>query len=273
MVYKRLVFTLLYEDGNYKLSRNFRLQKVGGLDWIRANYNFAAISFSIDELIVLNVAREDTDFDSFASDVRRLSKECFVPLAAGGGVKSLDDAYKLFGANVDRLVVNTALVKAPSLVSLLVRSFGSQAIIGSVDCRKRDGEYYAYVNRGVESSESTVGEAVRVAEDLGVGEIYLTSMDRDGTGVGYDEELIESVGTTTRLPFIVSGGVGKYQHFVEGLKYEHVRAVSTANIYNFVVDGLTKSRAYIESSGIKLARWDHDLGHLHGYFRAKSVGE
>src|SRR2546425_11322931 len=115
MVKNRLLFTLLMHNGTYMLSRNFRLQAVGDLDWIKECYDFDAIAYSIDELVVLNVTRGDKNVESFAEHVSELVKNCMVPIACGGGIRSMEGAFRFLGSGAGQLGVNTALVKQPGL--------------------------------------------------------------------------------------------------------------------------------------------------------------
>jgi cyclase len=249
------------------LSRNFRIQTVGDLDWLKEYYNFNAIAFSIDELVVLNVERKHKNIENFSSNLIQLSKNCFLPISAGGGIRSFEDAYKLLNSGVDKLVVNTPITEQPELVSELARTFGNQCIIASIDCKKEQNNYYVYNQDGLKNTGLTIEEVLKKAEDLGVGEIYLTSIERDGTGQGLDMDLIRRAGRMTKLPIIVSGGIGKYEHFVECIQEGY--AVTTANIYNFIVDGLIKARQYIQKQGIELATWDYNLQSLQDYFKKK----
>jgi len=264
MLKNRLVFTLLYNDGNYMLSRNFRLQRVGNLDWLKSAYHFDAIAFSIDELVVLNVEREIKNTDAFVKHVTQLSKECFMPIAAGGGIRSLADGYSLMHAGADKLVVNSIIFDDPRVVGQLVRTFGSQAVVASIDCKKDGVLYKVYKHNGNVDSGMSILDAVRHVEKLGVGEIYLTSIDRDGTGQGYDMNLIKIVSSQTRLPVIAAGGIGKYEHFLEGMEKCGITATATANIYNFLVDGLKKAREYLKRNSVQLATWDYDVEYLRG---------
>jgi imidazole glycerol-phosphate synthase subunit HisF len=263
MVKNRLIFTLLHNKGNYILSRNFCLQKVGNLKWLRKNYNSDAIAFSIDELVVLNVEKAEKNTDKFLKNLIQLSRNIFLPIAAGGGIRSIEDAYKFFGAGADKLVVNTAIMEQPDFVRLLSEIFGSQSVVASVDCKKEGNSYRTYIRGGSVNTNLTPEEMIKRAEDLGAGEIYLTSIDRDGTGEGYDIKLLSAATAVTRLPVIASGGAGMYEHFVEGVKKGGVAAVSTANLFNFLVDGLTKTREFIQKEGIELATWDYHLEKLY----------
>ncbi len=269
MLKNRLIFTLVYNNGSYMLSRNFRIQTVGDLEWLKENYNFNAIAFSIDELIVLNVERKHKNIDDFSNHLIQLSKNCFLPISAGGGIRSLDDAYKLLNSGVDKLIVNTPIIEQPDLVSELARTFGRQCIIASIDCKKEQNDYSVYIEDGTKNTNLSMDEVLKKAENLGAGEIYLTSIERDGTGQGLDMELIRRAGHLTKLPIIASGGVGKYEHFVECIKEGY--AVATANIYNFIVDGLIKARQFIQKQDIELATWDYNLENLHNYFNKNNL--
>ena len=135
MVKKRLIFTLLWQNGHYCLSRNFKLQKAGGLEWIQKHYNFQVIAFSIDELVVLNTTRGDKAMPLFADHLSRLTRGVFCPLAVGGGIRSLDDAALLLRSGADKLVVNTTLFHQPDLVRELAATYGSQCVVASIDFR------------------------------------------------------------------------------------------------------------------------------------------
>jgi len=140
---KRLIFTLLYDQGDFMLSRNFRLQKVGDLSWLKNNYDFSHISYSIDELVVLDVSRGTRDLNMFTEALRILSQGCFVPIAAGGGVNSVETAFKLLRSGADKIIVNTPLYHDSNLLRSLSEEFGQQCVVGSVD-----------INMGPENSNS-----------------------------------------------------------------------------------------------------------------------
>ena len=127
----RLCFTLLYSEGDFCLSRNFKVQKVGNLEWIKSNYEFESISRSIDELVILNIDRTGPT-DKFIDDIRKIIDGCFMPIAIGGGIRSQKDAKIFFDNGADKIVVNNALWKNPNLVNHLAELYGSQSIIGSL---------------------------------------------------------------------------------------------------------------------------------------------
>lgn len=255
MLKNRLIFTLLLQDETYMLSRNFSLQQAGDLGWIKDFYDFNAISFSIDELVVLNVDRDIRDMKSFSNNLIKLNKNCFMPIAAGGGINSLDDAFMLLDSGADKLVINSAIIANPKLVRELVKTFGSQCIIASIDYKKVGDSSEVYIMNGKNNTNLTVQKVARMAQEIGVGELYITSMDRDGTGQGFDYDTLKQLVSENRVPVIASGGAGKFEHLVEAITYAGVSAVSTANLFNFLGEGLTDARKHMQENHIELAKW------------------
>lgn len=240
------------------LSRNFNLQKVGDLKWIKEYYDFNAIAFSIDELVVLNVERGGKNIGEFAKNILELNKNCFMPVAAGGGIRSIEDARLLLNSGADKLIINTPLVKNPKLVKSLVKTFGGQCIVASIDYKKMGNKTPVFVDNGIQPTDMGVEQAVKNAQKLGCGEIYITSMDQDGTGYGYDIDILMKVAKIAKVPVIASGGVGKYIQFVDGIK-AGADAVSTANLFNFIGDSLTEARKIMSEEPIDMASWKFGL--------------
>ena len=257
MLRKRLIFTLIYCDGFFMQSRNFSLQKVGNIDWLNENYQFKKKSFSIDELIILDVSRDKKMTDNFLSVVENLAMGCFIPISVGGGIDSLQKCKLLFSKGADKLIINSALKNDKSLSQKIKLYYGSQSIIASVDVKKINGEYYVFTENGKKKSESNFKNYLLYLESIGVGEIYLNSIDRDGTGFGYDFELIQFINEKYSLPIIMAGGAGNYQHFVDALREEKIHAASTANLFNFMGDGLADARKKVISNKINLSNWEN----------------
>lgn len=252
----RLIFTLLYDSGSFMLSRNFRLQRVGDLHWLTKNYDFSRISHSIDELIVLDVSRAERDIDRFCENLRLLVRQVFVPVASGGGIDSLEQASKLLGSGADKLVVNTALHLQPGTIELLAQTFGSQCVVVSLDHRREQEGFAVYYDRGSRRSAVGLSRCIAQAVSLGAGEIYLNSMERDGTGNGFDLDAVEAMDGRLGVPLIIAGGAGNSRHLVEGISHPAVDAVATANLFNFIGDGLPLARQDMLRQGIDLPRWD-----------------
>ena len=251
---KRLIFTLLYEKGSFVLSRNFRTQKIGDINWLGRNYNFAKVASHIDELIVINVSRDPGFDDHFRSTLTELLSGVFVPMTAGGGVRNLRDAESLFVAGADKILVNYAIHHDIDFVECLAEKYGQQAVVGSLDVRVIDGAHHVFSDKGsvpepLENYQGIVGAGH-------IGEVYLNSIDRDGTGNGMDLSSLAVLGDSSPIPVILAGGASKPAHLSEAIASPAVNAVATANLLNFVGDGLRKTRVAIRNAGIDLAQWD-----------------
>ena len=257
MLKKRLIFALLWRSGKFCLSRNFKLQAAGDLSWIERNYNFKVIASAIDELIVLNVSREPTQTGVFAEQISALTHDCFVPLAAGGNIRSVEDALLLLRSGADKLVLNSPLVSDPDLIASLVRRFGRQCVVASIDYRRTAAGTEVFIDNGGTATGLSVEQAIARAEALGAGEIFLTCVDRDGTGQGYDIDTLQAAAHASGVPVIASGGVGRFEHLADWLRMPVGVAAATANIFNFLGDGLREARSHLEGDGIPLAHWDY----------------
>lgn len=256
MLKKRIIFTLLYDSGSFMLSRNFRLQRVGNLDWLLRNYNFEHIAFFIDELVVLDVTRGEGNPEEFDKTLKSIAANCFMPIAAGGSVRSLDQARRLLRSGADKIVINTPLFCHPLLVKELSQEFGQQCIVGSVDIKRElDGRFRIYTNQGTHPIEEPPQTAMQLLNEQLVGELYLNSMNQDGTGQGYDFALLEQLPPDCRIPVIMAGGVGNGVHLAQGLADPRVDAVATAHLFNFVGDGLQSARESLLNQGVDLAYW------------------
>ena len=256
MLKKRILFTLLYDAGSFMLSRNFRLQRVGSLEWLQRNYNLAHIAFYIDELIVLDVSRGQRDSDTFCETLKALTAGCFVPIAAGGGVRTVAQARQLLRSGADKIVVNTPLFEQPDLVRQLAQEFGQQCVVGSVDLKRDRAEgYRIFTAAGSRAVDQKPADALRWLDADWVGELYLNSIDRDGTGQGYDLVTLDQLPSGCSVPVILAGGVGNGAHLAVGFADPRVDAVATAHLFNFVGDGLQRAREAIVRHGGRLAVW------------------
>lgn len=255
MLRKRIIFSLIYEDGFFNQSRNFFLQKVGNIDWLEKNYKFNKIAFSLDELVVLNASKKEKNIEKFAITLNRLVDDVFIPIAAGGGIRSMEDAKILFDNGADKIVLNTILYTDKELVQKLIQKYGSQSIVASIDFKKRDDIPIVYINDGREELDTSLEDYVKYVESLNIGEIYLNSIDKNGTGFGYELEIIKNLSKDLQVPLIIAGGAGNEKHLLEGLQIEKVNAVATANLFNFVGDGLPKARAKVLQEEVNIAKW------------------
>lgn len=256
MLKKRLIFTLLYKDGFFMLSRNFRLQKIGNLEWIIENYNFSNISRYIDELCILNVSQNRDSHPQFLEVLKELSQGCFVPIAVGGGIRTYGDSRSCFTSGADKIILNSSLFEYPELVNEISRDYGQQAIVGSIDLL-RDESQELKIQQRVKGDVilHDVDTQLKTHRLLPVGEWYINSVDQDGTGQGLDLEIVDCISDYLDTPLIIAGGVGNSSHIAEGLHHHRVSGVATANLLNFVGDGLMRARNELVSSGQELATW------------------
>lgn len=265
MLKKRIIFTLLYDSGSFVLSRNFRLQRVGSLEWLQRNYNFAHIAFFIDELIILDVTRGDKNLERFCDSLKALTSGCFVPIAAGGGIRSVEDARNLLRSGADKVVINTPLFTGTDLARELVEEFGQQCVVGSVDLKRMSNSTYRVVtDKGRMLIDMDPREAMGWLKNKTIGELYLNSIDRDGTGQGYDFGVLDVLPGDLSIPVILAGGVGNGTHLSAGIRDSRVDAVATAHLFNFVGEGLQRAREALIQQGAALAIWPPlaDLGLL-----------
>jgi cyclase len=257
MLKKRLIFTLLYNQGQFVLSRNFRLQKVGNLEWLQTNYDFSKISFSIDELVVLDVTRDEHDVPAFCDTLKALTQGCFVPIAAGGGVRTLDHARALLRSGADKVVVNTALYENKGFIAELASEFGQQCVVGAMDVKRAsDGNYGVMTECGSRLLEGSARQWIEQIASQPVGELYINSIERDGTGQGYDMQMLDLLPDAMSIPVILAGGVGNSSHLAQGIADARVDATATAHLFNFVGDGLKQARRSLVTSGVDLPVWD-----------------
>jgi len=260
MLKKRLIFTLLHDSGSFMLSRNFRLQRVGNLDWLNLNYDFRRISRCIDEVVVLDVTRKDRNIKSFARVLEKFTAGISCPVSAGGGITTVSDAKLLLRSGADKVVLNTSLTETPKLVFEIAQEFGAQCIIGAIDLDNQTDGTTVVTTRN--SSKPIIDEPASVVIsricNLPIGEIYLNSVERDGTGQGYRFELLDFVPKSCNLPIIMAGGVGFASHLIAGLEEIRIDAVATAHLFNFVGDGLKNARDEVRKHGIPLPKWDYD---------------
>lgn len=254
MIKKRIIFTLLYSDGNFYLTRNFSLQKVGNVQWLFKNYNFIQISSYIDELVILNIRKKKENFENFCNIIKLISKNIFIPIAAGGGISCIDDVHKILRSGADKIVCNKLLRENQEIIKDIKNIIGQQSIVGSIDVKINNNLLNVFDS---ESGKSICNLSDIFKNDINaiVGEYYINSVDKDGTGQGFCKNLISRISDYTNNPIILAGGAGNWMHLLEGLKEKKINAVATANLLNFIGDGLKNARKKIIKE-IDLPVWD-----------------
>jgi cyclase len=201
-----------------------------------------------DELVFLDISASPEARRTTLEMVSRVAEAIFIPFTVGGGIRSVADAGAALRAGADKTAVNTAAVRDPSLVSRLAESFGSQCVVVAVDVKRIGGRLTVMVNGGREETSLEAVDWSRRLEALGAGEILLTSMDRDGTGRGYDLPLLEAVTRTVSSPVIASGGAGSLAQLAEAHE-AGAHGVLAATIFHFKDTSLPRARAYLRERG------------------------
>jgi cyclase len=209
-----------------------------------------------DELIFLDITASSDERRIMLDVVAATAEQCFMPLTVGGGLRSLADIEAMLKAGADKVSLNTAAIKNPQLVAEAALRFGSQCIVLAIDAkRESDGKSWrVYTHGGRNPTELDAVKWAKRGVELGAGEILLTSMDRDGTGDGYDLELTRAVSDAVSVPVIASGGAGTLGHLAEVLDRGHASAVLAASIFHFGTFTIPQAKDYLTAQGVPVRR-------------------
>ncbi len=203
-----------------------------------------------DEIVLLDITATHQGRATLLETVRRTAKEIFIPFTVGGGVRTLQDAAAIFDAGADKISVNSAAIGDPSLITCIAQRFGSQAVIVAIDARRNGAQFQAWTSGGRKASGKNAAEWAKEAESRGAGEILLTSMDRDGTGDGFDCELTRAISGAVRIPVIASGGAGGAEHFVHVFREGAADAALAASIFHFGLTSISDLKSRLFANGI-----------------------
>jgi cyclase len=203
-----------------------------------------------DEIAFLDITASYEERDILIDIVRRTAEEIFIPLTVGGGIRRLEDIRKLLKAGADKVSINTAAVKNPHFVDRASKRFGSQCIVIAIDAKRKGESWEVYTHGGRVPTEIDAVLWAKRVEEMGAGEILLTSMDRDGTKDGYDIELTRTISEQVGIPVIASGGVGTLEHLYEGLILGKADAVLAASIFHYREFTITQVKSYLKEKGV-----------------------
>jgi len=248
MLKVRVIPTLLWK--NYGLVKGVRFDS-----WRRVGTVLPAIkvynSRDVDELILVDITAslegESPDHDS----VNDFSEECFLPLTVGGGIAKLDQILSLLHAGADKISINSAAYSNPTLIESAANRFGTQCVVASIDTRRfEDGRYSCFSHSSTVDTGRDPVEWARELTERGAGEILLTSIDRDGTMLGYDLDLVERVVKAVGVPVIASGGAGNYQHMIDVVQLAGASAVAAASIFHYTEQTPASAKSAMLAAGV-----------------------
>jgi imidazole glycerol-phosphate synthase subunit HisF len=246
----RVMPTLLFKDVGL-------VKGIGFDSWRRVGSAMQAVKVynmrEVDELVFLDItATLDGRLPDFQA-IDELADDCFMPLAVGGGITTISDVRQLLKVGADKVVINTAAVENPQLITEIADQFGSQCVVVSIDARpKTDGGYEVCTRSGTCPTGLDPVELARHSEKLGAGEIMITSIPNDGTMTGYDVELTKQVSQVVSIPVIASGGAGNFDHMVQAIKDGKASAVAAASIFHFTHQTPMEAKLYLKSQGISV---------------------
>lgn len=246
MLRKRLINVLTFNDGVLFRTKDFTPD-------YRYTANFVD-AWSIDEIVLLDITRPgEGKKENFYQRVQDFARQCFVPLAVGGGVKSKVDFQKLLRLGADKIVINTEAVENPDLITEAAQLFGSQCVVVSIDAIKHpDGSYEVCTEFGKKRTGLDPVAWAKQAQNLGAGEIMITSIEKDGSLEGYDNELNRLVAEAVTIPVLVCGGAGKWQDFVDGFEQGKASGACTTCIYHFTETSIKNAKKYLQNAKIEI---------------------
>jgi cyclase len=247
MLAKRIIACLDVRDGQVVKGVRFEgLRHAGDPAALARRYNVEGI----DELVILDITATLEKRGTMAATVRAVARELFIPLAVGGGIRGEADAEAVIEAGADKVSLNTAALSEPALISRLASRYGSQAVVVAVDAKRADDGYAVYVRSGTAAAARDAVEWAKEAADRGAGEILLTSMDRDGTRIGFDCEMTAAVSTAVSIPVIASGGAGAFDHFVDVFTAGRADAALAASIFHYAEHSVSALKQHLRAHGI-----------------------
>ncbi len=248
MLKRRIIPIQLLLNGRLVKSKRFdNLRDVGDPVKSSAVYN----SQYADELIFLNIARNSTSVLPLADLMQKVSRECFMPLAVGGGIRNFDDAAYLIQNGADKVVINSAAYSNNRLVSRIADRFGTQAVVVAIDA-KQDRANYVVMSASASQPEAvTLEEHIYACETAGAGEFLIQSVDRDGMMEGFDLALLRLACSSASVPVIGCGGAGQYNHLKEAFLETDISALACGSLFNFSDSNPLRAKAFLSNYGLQ----------------------
>ncbi len=205
-----------------------------------------------DELCFLDISASQENRNIMIDMVRKIAKNCFIPFTVGGGIRNLNDFGELLKSGADKISINSSAIVDPKLISDSANKFGSQAVVVAIDVKKNShGQYKVFSHGGKIETDLDAFSWAKKSEELGAGEILLTSMNHDGTKLGYDIDLLQKICSNAKIPVIASGGVGKLEHLADGLR-AGASAVLAASIFHFNEISISEAKEYLNKQQLPI---------------------
>ncbi|WCG36162.1 imidazole glycerol phosphate synthase subunit HisF [Companilactobacillus farciminis] len=247
MLAKRIIPCLDVDDGRVKKGVNFvNLTDVGDPVEIAAEYQ----KQGADELVFLDISATNQKRQTTINMVEKVSRQVFMPLTIGGGIKSVADMDRLLKAGADKIAINSAAVSNPQLISQGAQKFGNQCIVVAIDVKKIADKYVVYVNGGQKKTDLDAITWAKKVVELGAGELLVTSMDKDGTKDGFDIELYQALNQVVDVPIIASGGAGKVEDFNQVFLKADVDGALAASVFHFGELTIADVKKNVKSKGV-----------------------
>ena len=249
MVKVRIIPVLIYNDGRLVQSINFRHPMAIGNALTKIDF---FNKWSVDEIILIDVGREKKNRDKFYQVISKLSKKCFVPLSVGGWIQDLNEIKKILSIGADKIIINTKPFESNNFLKEASIKFGSQCIVVSIDAKLVENNYYVFIDRGRQNTYKSPLDWAKKCEKLGAGEIFLTSIDNDGSRKGYDLSLMKSITNHIDIPVIGFGGVWEWQHLVDGINIGRLDGLGVGNVFHFKEHSTKSAKKYLLSKNINI---------------------
>ena len=249
MVKTRIIPCLDVKDGRVVKGINF-LNLIDAGDPVEQAKHYS--DNGADEICFLDISASLENRDTMVNVVEKTANEVFIPLTVGGGISSIENIKALLKAGADKVSINSAAIKNPNIIKEASEYFGNQCIVVAVDAKKHDNDWLVYSHGGTKKTDLFALNWIENVQNLGAGEILLTSMDRDGTKSGFDNELLSKVSEFLKIPLIASGGVGSLDHFYDGVVKGKADALLAASVFHFNEISIKEVKKYLKEKNVNI---------------------
>ncbi len=249
MVKTRIIPCLDVKDGRVVKGINF-LNLIDAGDPVEQAKHYS--ENGADEICFLDISASLENRNTMVNVVRKTANEVFIPLTVGGGISSIKNIHDLLKAGADKVSINSAAIKNPNIIKEASEYFGNQCIVVAVDAKKHNNDWFVYSHGGTKKTDLLAMNWIEKIQNLGAGEILLTSMDKDGTKSGFDNVLLSKVSEFLKIPLIASGGVGTLDHFYDGVTKGRADALLAASVFHFNEISIKEVKKYLKEKNINI---------------------